>query len=141
MNDPRFGRAAMQRVSASAPGFRAWSQRPDIAEQFDFDPDLHFMQAYAFGQYVLDELLFPPNEAMLLAVSREFEGLLLAGDDYVVNLVTIGFFEGLQNNMLHRGLTLDLFRPYLGPLGQKQWDAVIDFWNPGTSVRSRGTGQ
>ena len=50
------------------------------------------------------------------------------GDDSQRNLVVVGLLEGIQNVSLNRGLGIDAFGQWLGPITDRYWRALMDFW-------------
>lgn len=63
------------------------------------------------------------------------EHLVRDGDPYVSELGVIGYLEGLQTaTITSRGVDPESFRPWCGPLSQRYWDAVHEFWENGTPI-------
>lgn len=62
------------------------------------------------------------------AVFAEVETLLLEGDDYVRQAMTVGLMEGLQNHASHSGLDPSLFLKWLGPESKHWWGRLNQFW-------------
>lgn len=63
------------------------------------------------------------------------EGLIRDGDTYVSELGVIGYLEGLQMaSVTSRGVDPEAFRPWLGPLSQRYWEAIRRFWEEGTPI-------
>lgn len=63
------------------------------------------------------------------------EHLIRGGDPYVSELGVIGYLEGLQTaTVTSRGVDPEAFRPWFGPLSQRYWDAINEFWEKGTPI-------
>jgi hypothetical protein len=63
------------------------------------------------------------------------EQLILRGDQYVSELGVVGYLEGMQMaTVTSRGVDPEAFRPWLGPLSAKHWEAITRFWELGTPV-------
>jgi hypothetical protein len=63
------------------------------------------------------------------------EHLISNGDAYVSELGVIGYLEGLQMAAVtSRGIDPETFRPWFGPLSQRYWNALNEFWEKGIPI-------
>lgn len=65
------------------------------------------------------------------------ERCLLDGDDSTVELVMVGLLEDLQNANITEVPDISLWEPYLGPVSQRAWTAVAEFWAGDTKAIGR----
>ena len=96
-------------------------------EQYD-NKDLLYLVAGEFSRYVLR--LYKSNDGDgLLNAGKLIEKLHVNGNDYVKELATIGFLEGIQNNWGHEKIDPNEFKKYLGQESLKWWISLHKFWN------------
>ncbi len=60
---------------------------------------------------------------------RAIEGQLIVASAADRDLIIVGLFEDLQNVSMNRGVTLDSWRPLLGPLTAEAWDVLAAMWS------------
>ena len=84
-----------------------------------------------FARHLID-MLERGETAVFSAVFRAIEQLLIEGDPWVREAVTVGLLEALQNTNLHKkGTEPEQFRPFLGPEASKWWAKLYRFWQYG----------
>lgn len=59
------------------------------------------------------------DEALLARLGAFIEQLMTSGDDYAINVATVGLIEGLM------AYGNQLVRSFLGPISLKEFDALI----------------
>jgi len=107
-------------ILEACPSFReTWDTSPDKDLLYVVVGNLarHLLTLYRAGQ--TDE--FKP-------VCETVERLHVEGDDYVRELATIGFLEGVQNVWANNGADPEDFYPFLLPESRKWWKELNDFW-------------
>jgi hypothetical protein len=68
------------------------------------------------------------DDSAIEAILAEAERLLAEHDRDVWGVVTVGFFESLQNLLGHRALDEALFTRQLGAEGRLAWEWLSGFW-------------
>ena len=58
----------------------------------------------------------------------------IEGDAYVKEAATIGFLEDMQNENFHEGTSPQEFEQFLGPVSQRWWRKVDEFWKTGKII-------
>ena len=89
---------------------------------------LHYVDAGEFAAHLV-ELHRDGGTGEVAQAFAVIERLHLEGDDYVRELATIGYLEGVQNVAGHRGLDEAAFEPYLGPETRRWWKGLNAFWS------------
>jgi len=94
----------------------------------DYHDEKDFLPYIALGEFArhLIELKSQNQTNEFGKVFETIERLLIEGDDYVKEAITIGFLEGLQNNAKEDA---EKFVQYLKPVSLKWWNEVNKFWN------------
>ncbi len=69
---------------------------------------------------------------MLKKIFTSIEFVFVAGDKVSQEKICTGFIESLQNNMIEKNIDLSSLNEYLGPQLKKEWQNIIEFWNPET---------
>ena len=69
-----------------------------------------------------------------LALFAAVERLLVEGESYVSEAVTVGLLEDLQNANIYPTENWDAITRYFGPETAYWWDRVSDFWNKGILI-------
>ncbi len=111
-------REDVERIIASVPGFQTrWEA---FLKEWDTEPSLpYYLGMGELAHYVVEGFtkefpdLFSTVEASLQNSHPEFE-----------NLITVGFFEDIQNIASHREFGADLFRQWLGTRSAVIWDQI-----------------
>jgi hypothetical protein len=65
------------------------------------------------------------------------EQCLLDGDNATIELVMVGLLEDLQNANITEVPDFSLWEPNLGPVSQRAWTAVAEFWAGDTTAIGR----
>ena len=68
------------------------------------------------------------DDSCIAAVLSEAESLLAQHDKDIWGVVTVGFFESLQNILGHQGHSQKGFIAHLGPEGRIAWDWLERLW-------------
>jgi hypothetical protein len=63
----------------------------------------------------------------LESVLKKIEALYQKKD--LVEILTVGFLEALQNNSGWDGMSQNYFTQYLGPISKKEWEELNKFWD------------
>ena len=107
---------------------------PSFAERwkehraFYGDEQLLYIDVGEFAGHLID--LYKQNQKQeFSAIFSTIEKLHIEGDDYVKEVATIGFLEGVQNIAGNSGLDPEVFVEYLKPESIKWWKKLNDFWN------------
>jgi hypothetical protein len=120
----------MPLLLAACPSFRpVWQQV--AAENYDDEGRcrLHYLDAGDVARHLV-ELQRAGATAEILAAMRVVERLHVEGDDYVRELATIGYLEGIQFAASHVPDVDEAdFRAYLGPESRRWWDGLVAFWD------------
>ena len=90
----------------------------------DDDKELPYIVAAFFVSYLL-EASTNENDETLRAAAQLIESLHLYGDNYVKELATIGYLEGIQNIWIYSNTD---FYDYLLPESRKWWNQLLKFW-------------
>ena len=115
-------REDVERIIASAPRFRTrweaflkeWETEPSLPYYLAMGDLAHYVvENYAQGTTKEFPELFSTVEASLQSPDPEFE-----------NLITVGFFEDIQNIASHREFGDDVFRQWLGTRSAVIWDEI-----------------
>ena len=105
----------------ACPSFvESWEKRDDQDLLYILMGDLAHHLLLLFQQGDIGE--FKP-------VCEVIERFHLEGDDYVRELATIGFLEGIQNIWMSNDHNPQEFVKYLLPESKKWWKELNDFWN------------
>lgn len=88
---------------------------------------LHYVDAGEFARHLVD-LQKAGTTAEFPRVFEVIERLHVDGDDYVRELATIGYLEGIQNVAGNSGLDPKAFVAYLGPESRAWWNGLNAFW-------------
>lgn len=103
-------------------------------EQFDSIDDetgerLLYLDAGNVARYLVS-IYANGNTQEVADLFDVIEQLHIEGDDYVSELATIGFVEGIQGTVdQHPSVERDDLLPFLGPVTRQWWDAVDRFWS------------
>lgn len=118
----------------ACPSFRpVWEE--EVKDSINLEEDgtrLHYVDAGDFARHLVS-LVKAGQLQELPAVFAVFERLHLEGDEYVKELATIGYLEGLQNVGGHAGLTDDHFEPFLLRETRRWWKGLNAFWEGKTT--------
>lgn len=123
-------------ILAAIPSLRA--EWPEIEEE-NGDPEgaggrLGYLDAAWVVRHVADRMLAGDTGEHEGAFAL-IEHLIRDGDDYVSELGVIGYLESFHMGTgTSRGLDPEVFRPWLGPLSIRYWDAIIEFWEKGIPI-------
>lgn len=111
---------------------------PEV-EQENADPEgaggrLGYLDAAWVVRHLADQLV-AGEMGELDAAFAMIEHLIRDGDDYVSELGVVGYLESFHMaTVTSRGVDPESFRPWLGPLSLRYWDAIIEFWENGTVI-------
>ena len=101
---------------------------------------LHYIDVAWFAPHVVG-LQRSGATGELISLFEVIELFHIDGDEYVKQLATIGYLEGIQNACSH---TTDVgqqeFEPYLGPESRRWWRGLNAFWSgkaPAVQARDR----
>lgn len=90
---------------------------------------LGYLDAGDFARHLVS-LLAEGETGSFPAVFEVIERLHREGDDYVRELATIGYLEGLQFAASHEPRVEESdFVPFLGPESLRWWRGLVAFWN------------
>jgi hypothetical protein len=109
----------------ACPSFEVSSARQEFHQDYDSEPEPPlYLLASGFVRH-LAELNASGHREEFRAVFDVIEDFHLRGDQYVCELATIGFLEGLQNTNLHSANSDAAdFVPFLGPVSKWWWEEV-----------------
>lgn len=123
-------------ILTSIPSLR--KEWPEIEEE-NADPEgvggrLGYLDAAWVVRHLADRCVAGDTSEFAAAFAL-IEHLIQDGDAYVSELGVVGYLEGLQTaTVTSRGLDPEAFRPWFGPLSQRYWDAINEFWANGTTI-------
>lgn len=123
-------------ILAAIPSLRA--EWPETEEE-NADPEgasgrLGYLDAAWVVRHVADRMLAGDTDEHE-GVFALIEHLIRDGDDYVSELGVIGYLESFHMGTgTSRGLDPEVFRPWLGPLSLRYWDAIIEFGEKSTPI-------
>lgn len=123
-------------ILAAIPSLR--EEWPEIAAE-NADPEgaggrLGYLDAAWVVRHLADRMLAADTDELEGAFAL-IEHLIRDGDDYVSKLGVIGYLESFHMGTgTSCGLDPNVFRPWLGPLSLRYWDAIIEFWEKGTPI-------
>ena len=90
---------------------------------------LHYIDAAWFAPHVVG-LQRSGATGELTRLFQVIEMLHTDGDDYVKELATIGYLEGIQTACSHTAdVRQEEFEPYLGPESRRWWRGLKAFWS------------
>lgn len=103
---------------------------PSFKERFDkcCDKDLLYVVAGELAAHLL-YLYREEKTEEFTPVCHVFERLHIEGDNYVKELATVGFLEGIQNIWGNKNVDPEEFSKFLEPESKKWWKELNDFWN------------
>lgn len=115
---------------AACPTYRPiWDDSHDINVDEDTGGRLVYLDAADVTRHLV-ALQAAGQTATFPAVFNVIERLHVEGDDYVRELATIGYLEGLQAAASHEPEVDEAdFVPYLGPESLRWWRGLLAFWN------------
>ena len=122
----------MPRLVKVCPTFEATYH--SLHEEWTVDEEFPEYMALAELARHLIALLQAGDTTCFGAVFRAVEEMLISGDKYVVDAMTVGLLEALQNANLHEissgehPTQPEDFRSYLLPLSERRWDELYAFW-------------
>lgn len=86
--------------------------------------DLTFFAQFMVNQIELDSKL------EIHLVFETIERLLLQGDSFVSEAISVGLLEDIQNELLNRSVDLHVYDRYMQSETKRIWQELIKFWNP-----------
>ncbi len=121
----------MPLVLEAVPSFsRRWSEITDDPMFLDeaSGTRLHYIDVAWFAPHVVG-LQRAGATGELTRLFQVIEMLHTDGDDYVKELATIGYLEGIQTACSHTtDVRQEEFEPYLGPESHRYWRGLNAFW-------------
>lgn len=122
----------MPLLLAAVPSFaEQWREleHDDLRVDDDGGPRLHYLDVGDVARHLV-ELQRHGNHSEVQAAFDVIETLHVTGDDYVRELATIGYLEGVQNACSHAAdVDATAFESYLGPKSRAWWHGLNDFWS------------
>jgi hypothetical protein len=102
---------------------------------------LHYIDVAWFAPHVVGLQRSGATDE-LTCLFEVIEMLHTDGDEYVKELATIGYLEGIQTACSHTtDVRQEEFEPYLGPESRRWWCGLNEFWSGKTpSVQARDEG-
>jgi hypothetical protein len=105
-----------------------------FVDEWKDEPELpNYLALSMLADHLIDRLE-DDDTSRFDAVFEVVERWQTDGDPYVREAAIIGLLEGIQNILLSRRKTLDLFDPWLRPESKRDWERVIRFWVEGRVV-------
>lgn len=122
----------MPMLLEAVPSFaEQWSQIEDDPIFLDeaTGARLHYVDVAWFAPHVIG-LQRSGATGELTRLFEVIETLHTDGDDYVKELATIGYLEGIQTACSHAtDVRQEDFEPYLGPESRRWWRGLNAFWS------------
>jgi len=112
-------------VISDAPGFE--SRWRDVLARWEPEYPGDYNAMLEFASYLVEQYQVG-DTSCFAAVFAKVEHCAQSGDWEVLNLISVGLFENIQNLSSHRPIGQAVFLRWLGPKSRQLWDNMNEVW-------------